>query len=121
MFGANDCQKLINSESTQPTHILSFFLASSEASELFKAANAASTPSVGDVAGVGLRGGGLGSFCGDFTGVLIVWLMVTPFLTVLIVCGVNVFFDEPHRYDILSVERGCDVEVVVDEKRAVRK
>jgi hypothetical protein len=70
VFGANDCQKHIKSESTIYTHILSFFLASSEASELFRAANAASTPSVGDVSGVGLLG--VGFFGGDFTGVLIV-------------------------------------------------
>jgi len=105
--------------------MLSFFLASSEASELFRAANAASTPSVGDVSEVGLLEVGLSCFGGDFTGVLIVWLIVTPFLTVLIGFGTKFFFEEPHRYDMFSSVCGCDDELFVEDEelagRFVRK
>ena len=75
--------------------MLSFFLASSEASELFRAANAASTPSIGDISGVLLLG--VVFFGGDFTGVAAVWLIVIPFLTVLMFCGTKFFLEIPHR------------------------
>lgn len=67
MFGTEGCQKLLKSESVAWTHILSFFFASSEASELFRAANAASTSSIGDMSGVVLLG--VVFFGEDFTGV----------------------------------------------------
>jgi hypothetical protein len=95
MFGAGGCQKLIKSESVVLAHILSFFLASSEASELLRAANATSTPSIGDISGVVLLG--VVFFGGDFTGVAAAWLIVTPFLTVLMFCGTNFLFEAPHR------------------------
>lgn len=56
-------------------------------------------------------------FGGDFTGVAAVWLIVTPFLTVLMFCGMNLFLEIPHRVeDMASIVCDCDVELAVDEE-----
>jgi hypothetical protein len=102
---------------------LSFFLASSEASELFKAANAISAPSVGDVSGVGTLG--VAFFVTDLEGVAAVELIVTPFLTTLMFWGTSFLLEEPQRYDMSLAGCSCEIEVAPDDEefggKVVRK
>jgi len=69
---------------------------------------------------------GVAFFAGDFAVVAAAWLIVTPFLTILIFCGTNFFLENPHRLeDMASIMCDCNVELAVDEKefgeRVVRK
>lgn len=95
MFGSTGLSEALLNGLVVKTHVLSFFLASSEASELLKVARAASAPAMGDRSGlVFLEVVFLG---GDPAGVAAVWLIRTPFLYVLMLFGTNFLLELPHK------------------------